>query len=69
MGMAGFENKVAGTVGGNAGGQWITYTIQRGDNLTVIGRKFGVSVNDLVAWNNIKNPDLIYAGETLKIKQ
>ncbi len=67
--MAHFEGSVSSTVGQAAGGQWITYTIQRGDNLTNIGKRFGVSVNDLVAWNNIKNPDLIYAGDTLKIKQ
>ena len=49
--------------------KWIEYTIQRGDNLTVIARKFNVTVNDLVKWNNIPNPDLIYAGATLKIQQ
>ena len=28
---------------------------------------FGVSIMDLVAWNNIRNPDLIREGETLVI--
>ena len=67
--MAHFEGNVASTVGNTAGEMWISYTIQSGDNLTNIGKKFGVSVSDLVAWNNIKNPDLIYAGSTLKIKK
>ena len=68
--MPGIGNVVAGAFNNNLGGaKWITYTIQSGDTLTAIGQKFNVSVNDLVAWNNIKNPDLIYAGDTLKIKQ
>ena len=44
-----------------------TITIQSGDTLTAIGRKYNVSVNDLVAWNNIKNPDLIYINQKLTI--
>lgn len=43
------------------------YTVRKGDTLTKISVKFGVSVQNLVAWNNIKNPNLIYAGNTLII--
>ena len=32
-----------------------------------IARRFGVSIQDLVNWNNIKNPNLIYAGNYLTI--
>ena len=32
-----------------------------------ISRRYGVSIQDLVNWNNIKNPNLIYAGNTLVI--
>ena len=68
--MGGFSGSSSNSVNSNAGGaKWITYTIQSGDTLTDIGRRYNVSVNDLVSWNNIKNPDLIYAGDTLKIKQ
>lgn len=42
-----------------------TYKVKYGDNLTYISRLFGVSVEDLVLWNNIKNPNLIYTNETL----
>lgn len=45
-----------------------TYTVKRGDNLTKIARKFGVTVSDLVRWNNIKNPNLIYPGQKLLIR-
>lgn len=44
------------------------YTIQPGDNLTVIANKFGTSVAQLVAWNNIQNPNLIYAGAQIRVK-
>ncbi len=43
------------------------YKIQRGDCLGKIAEKFNVTVQNLVKWNNIPNPDLIYEGHTLKI--
>ena len=43
------------------------YKIQNGDCLGKIAEKFNVSLKDLMKWNNIKNPNLIYAGDTLKI--
>lgn len=45
----------------------IIYTIRRGDTLWGISRKYGVTVQNLVNWNNIKNPNLIYPGNTLVI--
>lgn len=44
------------------------YTVQRGDNLIRIANKYGTSVNQLVAWNGIKNANLIYAGQKLRVK-
>lgn len=44
------------------------YTVQSGDNLGKIAIQFGTTVNQLVAWNNIANPDLIYAGQTIRVK-
>ena len=44
------------------------YTVVSGDNLTKIAKKYGTTVNQLVAWNNIPNPDLIYAGQKLRVK-
>lgn len=45
-----------------------TYKVQKGDTLSKIASKFGATVNELVALNNIKNPDLIYAGQVLRVK-
>lgn len=44
------------------------YIIQKGDNLTKIAKKFGTTVNQLVSWNNIKNPNLIYVGQKLRVR-
>lgn len=44
------------------------YTVVRGDNLTKIAKKFGTTVKQLVAWNNIPNPNLIYPGQVLRVK-
>lgn len=41
------------------------YTIKRGDTLWEISRKYGVSVQNIVSWNNIQNPNLIYPGQRL----
>ncbi|WP_179395827.1 muramidase family protein [Lacticaseibacillus absianus] len=43
------------------------YTVQRGDTLSAIARKFKTTVAALVKANNIKNPSYIYVGEQLKL--
>ena len=45
----------------------VTYTIQPGDNLSIIAEKFGTTVDRLVELNGIENPNLIYAGDMLRI--
>ncbi len=44
-----------------------TYTIQPGDTLSYIAQKYGTTVEKIAKENNIKNPDLIYGGDKLKI--
>lgn len=43
------------------------YTIQKGDNLGAIAKKYGTTVQDLAKANNIANPNLIQAGAKLAI--
>lgn len=43
-----------------------TYTVKSGDSVWGIAHKFGVSMSDLVRWNNIKN-NLIHPGQVLKL--
>ena len=44
------------------------YTVQKGDNLTKIANKYGTTVNQIVAWNNISNPNLIYPNQKLRVR-
>ena len=45
----------------------VVYTVQKGDTLTYIANKFGTSVDALAKKNGIKNKNLIYVGQKLKI--
>ena len=45
----------------------MNYKIQWGDTLSALSRKFGTTVQQLAQANNIRNPDLIYAGANLKV--
>lgn len=51
----------------NIMGKKIVYRIQRGDTLSSIARRYGTTVNNLVRLNNIKNPNLIYAGTNILV--
>jgi len=44
-----------------------TYRVQPGDTLSSISRETGVSVDRLIALNNISNPSLIRAGQQLRL--
>ena len=45
----------------------IVYTIKPGDTLTSIAARYNVSIQSIVNLNNISNPNLIFAGEQLRI--
>lgn len=40
-----------------------TYTVKKGDTLSEIGAKYGVSYQKIAKANNIDNPDLIFPGQ------
>jgi LysM repeat protein len=44
------------------------YTVAKGDTLSAIAIRTGVTVANLVKWNGIKNPDEISIGQKLIIK-
>jgi LysM repeat protein len=44
-----------------------TYTVQRGDTLNSIARRFGTTVQAIAQANGIANPNLIYPGQVLQI--
>ena len=45
----------------------ILYIVKRGNTLTQISRLYGVSIESIVQLNDIANPNLILAGEVLRI--
>lgn len=46
----------------------IYYRVVRGDNLTKIAYRYGVTINMIMQWNNLWNPDRIYIGQVLVIR-
>ncbi|MBQ2347980.1 MAG: LysM peptidoglycan-binding domain-containing protein [Clostridia bacterium] len=45
-----------------------TYYVRKGDTLTAIANRFGTTVQQIAADNNIKNVNLIYVAQPLKIR-
>lgn len=54
--------------GSGSGSKVRYYTVQAGDTLWEIAQTYKTTVAQLVAWNNIKNPNVIYAGQKLRVK-
>lgn len=46
----------------------VYYTVVKGDTLWAISKKYGTTVDKLVSLNNIKNRNLIYVGQRIRIK-
>lgn len=59
------QNKVNELMSANSS---VQYTVQSGDTLTGIAQKYNTTVDKLVKLNNIKNKNLIYTGQVLKIR-
>lgn len=51
-----------------SGGTILRYRVQPGDNLNAIAQKYHVSVEQLMQWNKIKDPNEITVSQQLKIK-
>jgi len=51
----------------DGGEQYDTYTVQSGDTLGKIARKYGSTINDLASLNNIANPNFILINQKLQV--
>ena len=70
--MIGYDESVKKSpVTGDDDPVYVTYTVQKGDTLWAIARKYGCTVSEIVAANSdlIKKPNLIYKGWQLQIPQ
>ena len=47
----------------------LTYVAQKGDSLSTIAARFGVTVQALMAANGLANPNLVNVGQVLVIPQ
>lgn len=43
------------------------YALQPGDSLLSIANRFGVSIEQLMAANNLTNPDFVFSGQRILI--
>ncbi|MBQ3664007.1 MAG: LysM peptidoglycan-binding domain-containing protein [Clostridia bacterium] len=61
--------ELAGVSGGFGGTRYYVYTVKKGDNLTVLARRFGTTVDAIYNLNRdkIKDKDLIKIGWKLII--
>ncbi|MCO4557182.1 LysM domain protein [Streptococcus infantarius subsp. infantarius] len=55
-------------VNGSASAGSVYYTVRVGDNLSSIASRYGTSYQSIASLNGLANPNLIYVGQTLKIK-
>ncbi|QIK71211.1 LysM peptidoglycan-binding domain-containing protein [Propioniciclava coleopterorum] len=45
----------------------ISHVVAAGDTLGKIAQQYGVTLDDLLSWNAISNPDLIQIGQTIEL--
>ena len=68
--MGSFRRDVAEKLGKEVGNDqsWdFEYTVRKGDTLSGIAARFGMSLTDVVKLNGIADPNLIYVGQALKV--
>jgi membrane-bound lytic murein transglycosylase D len=47
----------------------VYYTVRKGDRLSLIARKAGVSENDLTMLNKLKDKNHLYVGQKLRLRR
>jgi lipoprotein-anchoring transpeptidase ErfK/SrfK len=61
------EPEVTTRTARNPNGETTTHVVEAGQELGLIAREYGVTVEDVMAMNDISNPDLLYVGQELII--
>lgn len=55
-------------VQGNENSSTVYYTVRSGDTLSEIANKYNVTIQSIASENGISNPNIIYAGQVLRIE-
>lgn len=50
------------------GGTVLPHVVQAGDTLAAIAKKYNVTIEQLMKWNNIKDPNILMVGQQLVVK-
>lgn len=50
------------------GGTILPYRVKVGDNLADVAKKYNVTVDQLMKWNNIEEGGVLTVGQLLKVK-
>lgn len=61
------EPEVTARTARNPNGETTTHVVEAGQELGLIAREYGVTVEDVMSMNDISNPDLLYVGQELII--
>ena len=63
------QNVVQKQVANTNGDMTVWHTVKSGENLTLIAKKYGTTVNNIMKLNSsIKNPNLIYVNQRIRVK-
>ena len=50
------------------GGTILPYRVKKGENLADVAKKYNVTVEQLMKWNNIEEGGVLTVGQLLKVK-
>lgn len=62
------QNKVNALMAAKKKAKEVYYTVEAGDTLTSIAKRYGTTWRNLQKLNGIKNPNLIYVGQQIRVK-
>ena len=63
-----FPTEILGNKKTDSSSEKVYYTVKKNDTLSGIAKRYGTTYQNLAKMNNIKNPDVIYVGQKIRVK-